>query len=161
MALRTPVFYGMIDRSGEQTGTQVYLTDLADDGGNFDTVLTNATTGDYDVVKAAIITLTDCNMTRSIASLVVDQSVGTVPSVWSAQRELAVRFTYQDETTLKKYSFTIPGPNSDITQEGTDVIDLSGNIIVAAAVTVFEAKLRSPDGNNITILAAKLIGRNS
>ena len=161
MTVPCPVFFGMIDRSGEATGTQVYLTPLADNGSNFDDVLTTPTTGDYDLVKGTIITLTDCNLTRSIASLLVDESVASLPIVWSAQRELALKFIYQDETTLDKYSFSIPGPNSDVTQAGTDVLDLSGNIILAAAVTVWEAKLRSPDGNNITILSGKLIGRNS
>lgn len=158
---RTAVHFGMIDHSGEQTGTLLYFDPVAVDGTNWDTLFTDVGTSVHDIIKAGIITLTKLNMTRTIASVVVDQSAGSIPSAADAQREWAIRFVYADiDNGNKKYSFTIPAPVDAIVPSGTDVVNL-GQALVAAFVTLFETYCLSPDGGAVEVLSAQLIGRNS
>src|SRR6185369_16399010 len=96
---------GMVDHSDELTGTTFNFEPLQDDGSNVDGILTA-----YEALKLVVIDLTLCNLTKSIGSIVVDSSTPSIPSNPLAQRELAARFTYVDDVTGQKYSFSIPGP---------------------------------------------------
>jgi len=160
VANSTPVHIGMVDKSGEQTGTMLYFEPILDDGTNWDDLFDQGGANIYDIVKVPMILLTKLNLTRSIASVEVERSSGTLPAAADAQREWATRFVYLDTVTNKKYSFTIPAPVDSIVQEGTDVVDL-GNALVAAFITVFEANCVSPEGNAVSVLSARVIGRNS
>jgi len=155
----TPIHIGMIDHSGEKSGTLLYFQPLEDDGSNFDTLVTPVT-GDYDLIKGPLTAITIMNMTRSIASFVIEQDTATLPSNAHAQREVKILFTYLDEDTNALYSFTVPGPTTTVIPSGTDEIDLD-NVLIAAFVAAVEAKCVSPVGGPITVMSARLVGRNS
>lgn len=158
---RTQVHFGMVDHSGESSGTILYFDPVAVDGTNWDSLFTDVGTSVHDLVKAGIVTMTKLNMTRTIASIVVDESAGSLPSEADAQREWAIRFVYIDlDNSNKKYSFTVPAPTDAVVPSGTDVVNLA-NITVAAFVTLIETYCKSPDGGDIEIVEARLIGRNS
>jgi len=79
-------------------------------------------------------------------------------SLSEGNREDKVLYTYQDNTTLAIYQVEIPCRSGGIvTSEGSDVIPEAS---WAATKTALEA-YRSADGNTITVLQARLIGRSS
>lgn len=157
--MTTPVSMGLIDHSGEATSINFHMASIEADGSNWPDLFA-PTTGGYDVLKAALIACTACNLTRSTASIVVETSVGSVPSDDYAQRELAVRVTYVDNVTNEKFRFDIPGPVAGLIPTGTDVIPLT-NILLAALATDFETQCVSPRGNACTVIGARLVGRKS
>lgn len=156
----TQVTYGMIDHSGERTGVQLWFPDIAADGGNWDDLFTTALTNRYDVIKIPLAALTLCNLTRSTASAVVDESAATIPADAQAQREKGMRFFYVDTVTGDRGNFTVPAPDDAAIPSGTDQVNMA-NAVVAAFVTVVEANAVSRDGNPIDIQSARIVGRNS
>lgn len=83
------------------------------------------------------------------------------PSDENAQREAGMRVFCHDDSTARKFHFTIPGPDKSIVAEaGTDKIDLTITE-VAALVTAVEAGALSPWGNSVSVDSAKLVGRNN
>lgn len=157
--MTTPVSMGLIDHSGEATSINFHFESVDPDGGNWEDLFA-PTTGAYDVLKAALIACTACNLTRSTASIVVETSVGSIPADEYAQRELAVRITYVDNVTNEKFRFDIPGPVNGLIPSGTDVIPLT-NLLLAALKVDFETQCVSPRGNAVTIIGARLVGRKS
>ena len=155
----TPITIGMIDHSAELTRSLVYFEDIQADGLNWPTLFA-PTTGKYDLLKVPFILLTKLNLTHSLMGQEVDTSVPTPPVAASAQRETAMRVSYVDDVTGKKYRFDIPSPVDAIIQAGTDVIDLA-DVLVAAFVLVFEAQCVSPVGNAVTVVGARFVGRRS
>lgn len=149
---------GTIDHSGENSRTGLYVEDL--DNTNYDTLLL-PTTGKYDLLKAGFILLTKLNLTRSTMSNVIDTSVGALPADPTAQRELAMRVTYVDDVTNKKYRYDVPSPVDALIQSGTDVVDIENNVAFTAWKTLFEANAVSPDGNAVTIIGARIVGRSN
>jgi len=79
-----------------------------------------------------------------------------------AEREEKLLIGYQDNTSLKKYVFTIPTfDKSSGTRIGaTDFFQTDAGAI-GTLVTDLNALMRSPEGNAITVLYAKYVGRNS
>ena len=157
--MTTPVRIGMIDRSGENTSVNFHLPAIASDGSNWPNLFA-PTTGRYDLLKLTLTPLTRLNLTRSVMNQVVETSVGSLPADAMAQRELAIRFTYVDDVSNNKYRFDVPGPVDAVIQSGTDVIDLA-NVLIAAFKVDFEAQCVSPEGNAVTIIGARLVGRKS
>ena len=150
--------FGMIDKSGEQSGVLLHI-DAPADGDDYDAII-DPVTGIHQLLKDALIPLTKLNLTRTILSVEVDTSSGSLPSAADAQREWAIRFTYKDLTTNRKYSFTVPAPVDAVVQSGTDEVD-GGNLLIAAFITAVEAYCKSPDGNDIDVQSGRIIGRNS
>ena len=113
------------------------------------------------VVTTAIEAVTLC--TRSTESISIKTDLGSLvrPTDEEAQREMALRVFYVDNTTQKKYHLTIPGPQVDLmASAGFDVVDWSGTEM-AALETALEAGILSPDGNAISILTGKIVGRRN
>jgi hypothetical protein len=83
------------------------------------------------------------------------------PSVSEAQVELKFMFTYEGDTSKKKFRFEVPTPDTSKVLPGTDIVDLT-DTDVAAFITATEALGRSPDSDQetITVLDARLVGRN-
>lgn len=84
------------------------------------------------------------------------------PASTFAQRELKWLVEYHGDTTLKKFTLTIP--TADPTGRliaGTDLADLS-ETDMAAFVAAFETTARSPDDDTetVTVDAVRLVGRN-
>lgn len=96
--------------------------------------------------------------------LVMDSTVlsNDQPAASEAQVELKFQFTYEGDTSKKKFRIEVPTPDTDKVLPGTDIVDLT-DTDVAAFVTAFEAIGRSPDSDTetITVLDARLVGRNN
>lgn len=104
-----------------------------------------------------------------LGTLVGDQWVGdrtkyaeTAPTDSGAQGELKFLFTYQGDTSNKKYRMEVPTPDTDKIIAGTDKVDLTDTDI-AGFVTAFEALARTPDDDTetVSVIDARLVGRNN
>lgn len=85
-----------------------------------------------------------------------------VPTDHYARREIKLRVNYQGNDTGKLFHVTVPGPdiaNLDYSGEDVNIADAG---IMAAWVAAFEAIARSPndDTENVTVVSAKIVGRN-
>lgn len=96
--------------------------------------------------------------------LVMDNTVidNSSPTDTNAQIELKFLFTYEGDTSKKKFRFEVPTPDTQFVLPGTDIVDITATEI-AAFITATEAIGRSPDSDTetITILDARLVGRNN
>lgn len=113
-------------------------------------------------LRAAIeaITLGDVMGTEIVG--VVYQDVGTLPNEPFAQREIKGRFTFIDVSNNRPMSVSIPAIDLDnVSQFGTDVLDISGNAFILAFQAAVELHARSPYGNNVSIQSGKLVGVNN
>ncbi len=96
-------------------------------------------------------------------TLVMDSTVlsNAAPVATDAQIELKWLFTYEGNTSHKKYSFEVPTPDTSLLIPGTDMADTTDPLI-AAAITAAEDIGRTPDNDleTINILDIRLVGRN-
>lgn len=120
---------------------------------------------DYGDLKVAMAALSLGVLYRDLwvgDSTLLDESIPTDPY---AQREIGLRFHYIGNTTMKKFFITLPAPNlSLVTYDGqTDQVDITQGAEVIALVAAIEAIGRSPDDDaeNITVVSAEVVGRNS
>lgn len=80
--------------------------------------------------------------------------------IGSGNREDKMMATYQDNTTLAVYQIDLPTRDNTLaTVAGTDYYNLT-IAPWANFKTKFEAFVVSPDGNAVTLLSVKLVGRN-
>lgn len=95
--------------------------------------------------------------------LVMDNTVlsNDSPTDSNAQVELKFMFTYEGDTSKKKFRFEVPTPDTSKVLPGTDIVDIT-DTDVAAFITAAEALGRSPDSDTetITITDVRLVGRN-
>lgn len=95
--------------------------------------------------------------------LVMDSTVlsNDVPVDSTAQVELKFQFSYEGNTSKKKYRFEVATPDTDKLVPGTDLVDMT-DTDVAAFVTAVETLAKTPDDDTegITILSGRLVGRN-
>jgi len=154
----SPVRYGYRDRSGELTHTLIHFPPLQDDADN--SGILDAAVGSIAVVGSALALLTKCRQAKDTLSIQVGAGLTGLPTAADAQREWAIRWQYQDNTTLKFFRFDSPAPIDAVVQDGTDVIDMT-NALVIAFKTAFEADCVSPDGNAVTLLSGRIVGRRN
>lgn len=152
------VHFGYRDRSGELTGTQLHFAPI-DDGADNSAIL-DPTTGAIAVVGTAAALLTKCRQAGDTLSIKTDNGLSGLPTAADAQREWAIRFRYQDDVTSKLYRFDIPAPIDAVVQDGTDQIDMA-ETLVAAFKVAFEANCVSQDGNAVTLLDGRIVGRRN
>lgn len=157
--MSTPVFWGWLDHSGERTKTTLHFDDLAGDGSNFTDFSSPA--GPRGLMGTELQLLTKLQHTKTQLSHTLNTSVESIPADATAQRETAVRWIYADNVTGKKYRFDTPAPVDLLLQTGTDVIDLAANAIALQFKAAFELNCVSPDGNAVTLLSARYVGRRS
>ena len=155
----TKIKVGVIGHSGELSSINYYLPEIASDGTNWPTNFADAT-GREDLIKATLAPMTLMNFTKTTVTIVVDENVPSLPADSHAQRELALRISYVDTVTMKKYRYDIPGPDPLVIPSGTDEVPL-GNVLLAAHILVMEAQAVSVDDNPIQITAARIVGRNN
>lgn len=97
-------------------------------------------------------------------TLVMDSTVldNDSPTASDAQVELKFLFTYEGDTSKKKFRFEVPTPDTSKVLPGTDIVDITDSDI-AAFITATETLGRSPDSDTetITVLDARLVGRNN
>ncbi len=87
---------------------------------------------------------------------------GANPTDENAQRELKFLVMYEDDSTLDVGRMEIPCPDlsiADILLPGTDMVDLA-QALVATFVTAFELFARSQNGNTVTVLGIRVVGRS-
>jgi len=152
------VHYSYRDYSNELTKTQLHFAPI-DDAGNNDALL-DAATGSIAVVGTAASLLTKCVQAGTTLSVKMDNGTAGLPVAADAQREWATRFSYQDDVTGKFYRFDIPAPVDAIVQSGTDLIDMADALVVAFKAA-FEANCISEDGNAVTLVSGRIVGRRS
>jgi len=154
-----PIFTAtFLDRSGEKSTMQVPLPTIG--AGNIVAALDSITDGTPDGLLTTLKALSHCTLVRSQVALDPEFYVENLPASALAQREMALLVSYQDNVNGKKYTFSIPGPKWDlIGQAGTDIID-PANVLWLAAKTAIQTFMVSPDGNAITVVAGRLVGRN-
>lgn len=155
----TKVRVGVIGHSGEDSSINYYLPEITADGLNWPTNFTPVT-GRVDLIKATLAPMTLMNFTKTTTTIIVDEDVASLPADPHAQRELALRISYVDTVTFKKYRYDIPGPQAGVIPIGTDEVPL-GNVLLAAHILVMEAQAVSIDDNPIEIIAARIVGRNN
>lgn len=160
IGLSTPVHYGLIDHSGEKTSINVHFEAIEDDGSNVAGLFANAT-GKLDLLKAAILGVTNGNFTRTTAQVVAEVSSPSLPSDENAQREIAIRVTYADTVTGKTYRLDLPTADSALRQQGTDDVNLADAGAMAAFKTAFELYIVSELGNPVVIQKARFVGKNT
>lgn len=154
------VSHTCIDNSGENSVVTFYLPDV--DESNYNDVTGNGPAQNVGDLRLALAAITLCNFVRHTVTTEVYPETGELPSSPWAQRELKLLVQYVDDVTAKRYTVTIPGPDLDLlAQPGTDVVDHVSNVVAAAFVTAFEANARSQDGNAISVIGMRIIGRNS
>lgn len=95
--------------------------------------------------------------------IVMDDTVlsNAAPADSAAQVELKFLFSYEGDTSKKKFQFEVPTPDTSKIIAGSDMVDVA-DVDVAAFITAVEAIGRSPDSDveTITVLDARLVGRN-
>lgn len=157
MADSTKLYFGLIDYSAERSGVTVYLPEL--DASNYAALF--GVGGRAALLQTELEIITGLTRTGTSATVPLAPGSDALPANVNAQREIAVRVSYQDDVTGKKYRFDIPGPVDALyPPQGTDVIPLD-NVLAAAFIAVFEAQAVSVDGNAITITGLRLVGRNN
>lgn len=145
----------MVDRSGE--GARIQIAPSAALKQDITSVTLPA-----ESVAAEFI-----NAINSVADgLIVRRSLTTSVKLTNAaaaaegQREERWLVVYEDNVTKALYSFEIPCRKSTVKPpQGRDDVDLTVDPWIQFKTKV-QAAVVSPDGNAITILAVRLIGRN-
>jgi len=151
--MATPITLSMIDYSGEPTRTSWHSPTLT--AANL-----VAQTAIQDAIRLAIEAISLCNEDKLTAALVMHSATPTRPTNPNAQRELAVKVFYVDNVNGRTGTMTIPGPNLTALTLVNDEVVLADGDVMADFVTAFEFA-NSRDGNNITVTAARLVGRNN
>ena len=146
------------DHSDELSVVRIPVADPATDGSNMATFLTAK-----DNIRAAIGALSIGTIYKesvTIFDTVLDQSR---PSDADAQRESGLQLRYQETASpFKKGRVTIACPDKPlIASPGTDQVDVTGVSVVNALVALIEANWESPNGNNVEVQSAWLVGRKN
>lgn len=114
-----------------------------------------------DTIVDAMEAVTLCTRGSESVRQVAQLGTEVLPADENAQRELGLRIFYQDQVTMKKYHFTIPGPDLTLmVLPGFDVVDWSGAEMTTLE-SVIEANVLSPDGNAIQIITGTIVGRRN
>jgi|MudIll2142460700_1097286.scaffolds.fasta_scaffold21297_3 hypothetical protein len=154
----TQLQFTFVDHSKEQTKVTFYVAEVAADGSNWDDLVTDVASV-RALSGAAINAITGLNEIRSGVSVPDFAETAVVYPAYGHDRELAVRFIYQDDTTGTLYRFDIPDP-VDIFSDNSDEVDMS-NALVIALKAIVDADWVSPAGNACTLLRGYKVGRNN
>jgi len=147
-----------LDHSGEQSRISVPLPVVS--AGNIVAVLAGLDILAADTLFFTIRALSLCNPVKSEVVLAPTTYAYSIPTSAYAQRELGLLVTYQDDVTMEKFRITIPGPDwSVLGNSNSDYVNTSA-VTWIAFVTAFESLARSPNGNAVTVLSGRLVGRN-
>ena len=86
---------------------------------------------------------------------------GSAPTDPNAQNEIRLRFSYTDDVNQRLGSFEVPNADLDtLNVTGGDDVPLTGTEMTAF-VNAVEGFAVSRDGNPITIVSCRIVGRNS
>jgi len=148
-----------VDYSKEKTTVNFMLDDVLADGTNWDTLVSDVAS-QLALSKAAIDAITGLNHVKTGVgvSAVYEDTPITYPA-YGHDREIAVRFTYQDDVTGKLYRFDIADP-VDIFVANGDEVDM-GDALVIALKALVDADWRSELGNAVTLISGRKVGRRN
>jgi hypothetical protein len=144
----------------DQEGATVQLTGPTLNGTNYD-----AQVAEVDGIRGALEAIILGRMeTETIVSRAQTFANPAVSSKF-AERELKLLFTYVDDVTGERGTFTVPTPDLDSLDRtpGSDKItlqDAAGANLMAPLVLAIENWALSKAGNSITIESARVVGRN-
>jgi len=142
------------------------ITDYTRESSNFSVNGINVSSANYDAQQTQAIALSDAIEGLSIGQVAKREFISSIafpetatPTDPFAQREMKWLVVYQDDTTSKLQSMEIACPDLALLVPNTDLLDLTSTE-GAAFVTAFEAFARSSDGNPVSVVSARLVGRN-
>lgn len=150
------VVFTIRDFSDEYSSVAFPIPEPAADGSDWAAILT-----DVGTLQAALAAMTGGHIAKK-QIVVGDEAVNdTRPALPWAQREIKWLVRYQDDTTFKKYTLTLPCAALELMSDGgDDYLDIVGVTAAATFVTWLENNMVSPDGNAITVNSISHVGRN-
>lgn len=147
-----------LDESGEKSRVEYTIADVG--AGNVAGIIDNAQFSTAGSLAALFASLSLCTPIQSEVTASVVKSPQTSPGSNFAQREIGLMVSYTDNVTGKMFRVTIPGPDwANIGLAGSDQVNPEAAQWTAFK-TKFEADVKSPDGNAVTISGGRLVGRN-
>lgn len=142
------------------------VTDYTRESSNFAVNGISISSANYDAQITAAIALSAAIEGLIIGQLAKREVVASIafpqtstPTDPFAQREMKWLVVYQDDTTSKLQSLEIACPDLALLTPNTDLLNLASTE-GAAFVTAFESFVRSSDGNTVSVVSARLVGRN-
>jgi len=150
--------FSWVDHSNERTNTQLHFIPVVDNASN--ATLLDAATGIIPTMSAALDLITKLPNAGVTVSIPLETNSPTLPLDATAQRETAIRWSYADVVTGKKYRFDTPGPIDDIVPTGSDDVNMAAAEVIAFKA-VFDANVQSEVGNDVTLLSGRFVGRRS
>jgi len=143
--------YSYVDHSGEPTSFSVNVAQS-------DWLEGDANT-DENAFATSVAALVDGLMKRK--NFTQTKILSNAPYASAGQREQKYEIGYQDAITLVPNSFELPVRKvSLVPPADSDLYDITASPF-AAFVTAAQEYVVSPDGNPITVLYIRLIGRNT
>jgi len=137
-----------IDQSAEPTGFSIHIASGAVDLATTPAALTAIVTA----LDTELVDWTPVSYTATIPKRLGNPAVG------EGNREDKVELKYTDNVTLKAYTVEVPCRKGDLaTNPGSDTIP---DATWATTKTAFEAYAKSPDGNAVTLVRVRIVGRN-
>lgn len=150
------VTFTIRDYAQQASTVSFYLPDV--DAASFDDII--GTGGNVELLAATVAVMSAGKVESYQVSLPKVMLSAAAPNVWSA-REVKALFTYQDDTTEELGSFEVAAPDITIgPPAGSEIFDLDSNVPLAASKAVIEANAVTRDGNTLTLLRARKVGRN-
>lgn len=147
-----------LDDSLEKSSIDYYVPALT--AVNFAASLDENTHSTAGSIAALFASLSLCTPIADSLSAMDAKYAQTPPGSDFAQREIGLMLTYTDTVTGKSYRITVPGPDwTNIRSAGTDMADMT-SVKMAAFKTAFEEHVVSPDGNAVSLVSGRLVGRN-
>lgn len=147
-----------LDYSLEKSRVEFYMPEGS--AANIEGIISES---DFQTAGSVAATIAGLSLCTPIGEAVVasnNKSAETRPGSKYAQRELALLITYSDNVTGNNYHISVPGPDWE------NLAGADGETVNTAAVgwtafvTAFEAHAKSPDGNAVTVVTGRLVGRN-
>ncbi len=152
--------YGMItfiDRSKEKATMTFNLAPIAADGSNY-----AAITAAFAAVLAAVEDVTEGNVFETAIVATRTRIDNTIPTTGRREQKFLVR--YQDNTTKKVYNLEIPLSDESAMpySPGTDFVDIGNtDTETVALIAALNTNVKSPNGNDITVISIESVGRNN
>lgn len=147
-----------LDRSNETSRVEVNVSDGS--AANIEDLILQADVNQAGSLAAAIAGMSLCTPIKEQLLAWTALEAQVLPGNVYAQRELAVLMEYTDNVTGEKFHFSIPGPDwTNLAAAGSDLIDTT-KVAYTALKTIFESKVKSPNGNAVTMTGGRLVGRN-
>jgi len=146
--------------------TNFRITDYSAESSNFRVAGVDVSSANYDAQQTQVIALSNAVEGIIIGQLAeraftssVAQPDTVAPTDPFAQRELKWLVTYTDDTTGDLQQVEIATPDLALLVAGSDLMNVAAGA-GATFVTAFEAFVRSADGNAVSVVSIRLVGRN-